>query len=243
MLVVLLILGCLAQHGWATKCHQTEVRKFIQDNLGEECQASLILIDFNSPTLRADNKVLDSSCTSSCLGRYANWLKDQCNDTSKATFITTACLHQGDPNSEMKRCRYFFPDFIDISSTHQCARLFSDPETSCSLECKQPLQDLIMNLGCCFQSVYNNEMATISLHDQGFMNGTQLAALSLFQKSNVLENCFDTYMVPLACSIQPFLVDSNGESSAVVKGTRSFNLFLRLSFFVTLVFTFSYSIF
>lgn len=241
MLAVAFLLCCLAQYSFATNCNTNEEMAFTQQHLGKECRSKLQqLLDFNNPSLKMDSKLLDSLCTSACLEKYADWLVSSCNDTNKASLITASCLQQEDSSSE-KRCRFFFPDFTEFISTHQCAQYFINQDNlECSVECREPLRKLVMELGCCFQSVYNDGMVVASLHEQGFLNTSQLIALNSFHRSDVLESCLDADMTPSACSSQPFLTVSGRDSSAA-QGTGSRGFLFSIAFFVALISTLSQS--
>ena len=237
MLAVVLILSSLVQYGFANDCNQNEESEYTREYLEEECRTNLPLLNFNNPSLKMDNKILEPLCTSSCLGRYAKWLTHTCNNTKKAMLITASCLRQEDSNSELKRCRFFFPDFADISSTHQCAQYLMNSD--CLQTCKEPLKKFVMELGCCFQAIYNNEMVVESLHEQGFFNTTQFVALKLFHMSDLLENCLDTHMAPPACSSQPFL--SSDKNTSAARGTVPHIFSFCIAFFMTLLFSLPHS--
>ena len=230
MFVVVLVLCCLAQQVLANKCSSQEEDQYIQANLGDECRANLQLLEYNSQSLKEGSVKMDRVCSKPCLGRYADWLKHWCGNTKKAALITTSCLKQEGVSPERK-CRYFFPDQINITSAHQCAAYFTNPE--CNLECVEPLQSLVTNLGCCFQSIYNDKLVIAGLHEQGFITNSEQNVLNLFQESDILENCLDS--VPQNCSGEPFLNAYNG-GITITKGSMTHRILFFFTFFTFLVF-------
>ena len=231
-IIAILVLGCLVEQGYAV-CSPDEERIFVNENLGLDCRAKLSLLDFKNSAIRMDQNELNSICTSSCLGRYSSWLSKTCNNTAKAWFQRAACLRQQD-SQERKQCRFFFPDFTNISSPKQCGVLLPDKTASCTGECRDPLQELITRLGCCFETIYDNKLVTEGLQQQGFLTNEEFSALKLFQSSDILSRCIE--IKPVACIGEAFSF-SGGDTSGA-GGSRSSRLFVVHMTVMTLVLIF-----
>lgn len=200
----------------SSKCSDDVKMEFMRDNLGPGCRSSIELIFRADPPL--DSVDFDPVCTTDCMGRYSNWLQNQCEDISSAKIARVACLK----NAGGTRCRYAFPDLEEssiFSSTQQCGSLLPSP-TLCTRNCREPLNILENIYGCCFFSIYNNSDIIMSLSEVGFLDSTKASVLSSFQTSGLLDLCQDD-TTPSACSGEPF-TDTTGpavtDSSSKIHG-------------------------
>lgn len=208
-IIVVVVVTCLARLSDAT-CNSAEEEAF-KRTLEPECRENLAL---GSDHL-TDPSLLDSICTSSCLGRYAQWLRQTCHNDNKAWFLRAACLKQVD-KEENKRCRLFFPDKVNISTTRQCAALFRN-DLTCGLDCRDPLQGLVDQLGCCFLTIYNNTNVIDGIWEQRLLTGIEYNALKDFQNFNVLSRCITNS--PQTCSGSPFPAVSLSSTAGTISGS------------------------
>ena len=199
MLVIIILVSVL--HGGASICSQEDERIYTQRNLEAECRSHLQLLQYGSPLKRGND--IGSSCTTECFGKYTNWLTD-CGNTSKANLVRVSCLkNNATYPMAATRCRYALPDAAKMlileRVPQQCGSL------TCSRDCSDTLNDLFNELGCCFQSVYNNSVTVSDLFKEGFLNQAQETLLRLFLTSGLLENCISRDVpIPGACEGEIF---------------------------------------
>jgi len=222
LLVFTLLLVCWTGY-CSAECSAEDEVKFRNEHLDGDCRAKLSLLQIKSTAAALNEIELDSLCSTSCLGKYSNWLNITCNNTAKASFQRAACMKQLD-GREKKRCRLYFPDFTNISSTKQCVVLIPDMQTPCTSECRDPLQIMIAKLGCCFQAIYDDPLVTEGLSQERFIHGAESSALTLFQTSNVLSRCTD--MTPPTCADDPFMISDTASGAEGFRSTSRLPIFL-----------------
>lgn len=128
-----------------------------------------------SPAFVPATSDLDTVCVQSCAGVFAEWLSSNCNDRFTARMLEGMCVFTKGTRSVGPRCRFAFPDAIsdlrsDFQAVFSCG-LGASPD-SCPPACDGALNALIDQLGCCYQSLYNNTEFLRWLMVAGFTNGT-----------------------------------------------------------------------
>lgn len=199
----MLVMFCLL-HGTMSECEETQN---IRERLGAECRSKLHLLRYDSSLDTNTNVLFDSACTTECLGKYASLLITECNDTHRANLIKISCLKTNATNSQstVSRCRYLLPDLeinLLLQSIRECPQFLGmgTGDTLCPRNCRVPANDIINTFGCCYSSIYNNSNIISSLEAVGFLNSTQVSAITQFQSSGfILENCRSTGDIPGAC--------------------------------------------
>lgn len=199
----------------SSECSDQEKMRFIAEDLEPACQSSVqSILQVNS---QLDGVDFDSACTTNCMGRYADWLENVCEDAYTGKVARIACLE----SETASRCRTYFPDvankilFID---TAQCAGPLFTSGSCTGLTarsgCRASLNTLIDTLGCCFLSLYNDTNAIASLKEKSFLTAQQSDILISFHMSEVLEECIDED-IPQVCSSSPFLLVDPVTSSEI----------------------------
>lgn len=139
-------------------------------NLGQNCLNSLIegFTTVNPPESVFDNGV----CIPECGGQLASFYEQTCLDQYAALSSDTNCFRSdGEIGS---RCFYSNPiaggaavaraDFFTEART----TCFADPTANiagpCPSGCMEALQEVKVQLGCCYQDIYNNTLTLDSLY-------------------------------------------------------------------------------
>lgn len=215
MLVVLLLIS-ISLNGAYSKCSLARKVVYVQNNFGSECQIAVLSII--QPDLPLDNINFNSACTSGCLGKYTIWLETECDDRSGAMLTRMSCLKNNiietSGNNIITRCRFSFPDVANdviFTSTQQCGAILQQPPVTCPRDCREPINSLIDNFGCCFLSLYNSSESVSSLLEEGFLDENRATVLNLFQMSGILETCRQE-AIPPACDNEPFPSRSHSAS-------------------------------
>lgn len=225
-------------HGAASKCSQTDKDDYIATNLGIQCRSAVrSIVQVNNTQLSGIDYGL--ACSTGCMGKYKDWLLNECMDIHAANVAQISCLKENvtSPGNVIPRCRSFFPDVeVELfTSTTQCVSLLGQPNQQCQVNCKQPLNVLIDRFGCCFVSLYNNSDSIASLLEENFLDETRKGILDSFQMSGLLELCRDGSL-PVACSSAPFVEGvevSDSASNEYCQLSLALSLFL-IKFFVQL---------
>ena len=142
------------------RCTAGEVAQYQQHNLDSKCVSSLSFVfgnrlspqNINDPTLRR-------VCTEDCGGNLAYWLENHCRDTFSAINLYNACI-QTDRAQVGHYCIYSLPLVYDanqeIMAVIQACQGVVEQQPQCPDQCIMQLQNFTSQLGCCYQSIYNN---------------------------------------------------------------------------------------
>lgn len=141
------------------RCTAGEVAQYQRRNLDPRCVTSLSLVfgdraspqNINDPTLR-------TVCREDCGGNLADWFENYCRDTFSATNLYYACIQTR--RAQVGRyCIYSLPPVYDanqeIMAVMQACQGVVEQQR-CLDQCVMLLQNFTSQLGCCYQSIYNN---------------------------------------------------------------------------------------
>lgn len=157
-------------------------------------------INFNSTEVIS---ALDNVCTSSCGGRFADYLDSaSCNDSFGAETLTLSCTPTDGTASVGPYCRFALGD-LDQSIF---SVLFTCDNSTCAPGCKELLLQLKSQIGCCYQNVYNNTRYLTQLLNAQFLLPDLFVKLQQLSDpiSNPWNQCNVT--VPQECTSEPFSV-------------------------------------
>lgn len=117
-----------------------------------ECITALSTI-FTSPTVES----VETYCDDSCTGQYVSFLRENCQAHVLANLSEAACLRTEGEIGD--RCGLIKEEavtslFTNVGSACGTADLTQD----CPTACRDTLQELADQLGCCYQNIYNNTM-------------------------------------------------------------------------------------
>ena len=134
-------------------CTQEQVDAHIATR-SETCQGSIpfVLANFNNSLITPTT--FDNLCTRECVGSFSDFLSNTCRDEFSGLVTKSACLKSN--GSLSNRCSYSFsfPSSPDGSDAAVC---FSEGNT-CPPGCASFLQRLSSDIGCCYQSIFNNSI-------------------------------------------------------------------------------------
>ena len=145
----------------ASNCTSTDVNTYIVHNLPPNCASNLdnaLNANISSPE---KDELLAITCTENCFGRLANWLLGQCGHSFSATSLYLFCLQTSNTASVGRYCQYAIPPLfnagLEFGNVHEaCVNAIS--LGMCTDGCANQLQSFANQLGCCYQSIYNNTM-------------------------------------------------------------------------------------
>ena len=152
----------------------------------EKCEPEL-----NQTTQINVSLTLDAICTAECGGIYSTYVDLVCGIDSVQTPLI--CLPSS--GSLGDRCFYSYPDRIDISlltNLSVCESVITS--SSCPSECVQALNELVNQLGCCFEDLYTDY--NIELLEVLFRLTTS--------QTTFIRNLIDNfYLITTRCSVEP----------------------------------------
>ena len=145
----------------AGTCDIAAVNQYVMDNLDSNCDSSLgIALDANvSVSMTIRDAALNTICTESCAGKLADWLLNDCSSTFNSTSLYYLCLQTGSSATVGRYCQYSIPPLFDAAGEilalfQTCATVIQ--QHLCTDQCAMQLQNFANQLGCCYQSLYNN---------------------------------------------------------------------------------------
>ena len=145
----------------AGTCDTAAVNQYVMNNLDSNCGFSLgIALDANvSVSMTIRDAALDTICTESCAGKLADWLLNDCSSTFNSTSLYYLCLQTGSSATVGRYCQYSISPSFDAAG--EILALFQTCVTViqqqlCTDQCAMQLQNFANQLGCCYQSLYNN---------------------------------------------------------------------------------------
>lgn len=146
-------------------CSEQNVTEYLTSTLTEKCVVSLGNLEMRMLNMETSDSFvpslldLDRACTTSCAGAYADWLREQCADPFTARMLEGMCVFTADTVTVGPRCRFAFPDAVEnlggkVNAVMTCGIGVSD--SSCVPSCHAAMNLLIDEIGCCYQSLYND---------------------------------------------------------------------------------------
>lgn len=150
-------------------CTASQVTAFTESlPNSEECiDAGLEVISPGGQSVKNLTDALPVFCTAECGGSITNFLTHKCNDHSFAYALALNCLETSGSYGEY--CRHSFVDLIlptNFSNVESCLD-YNSTSSTCPDGCSAALQDVVDQLGCCYQVLYNfsNEIGSHYISD------------------------------------------------------------------------------
>ena len=113
---------------------------------------------------------LTNVCTKVCGEMYANFLEIFCNDKFTANSLRVSCTPTHGSAAMGDYCRFALADILDISVLDALFSCYNfTMEVLCVEDCRAALLDLKTQVGCCYQSIYNNTLYFSHLYEAGFI--------------------------------------------------------------------------
>lgn len=170
-----------------------------------ECGPNLATIF--SPPQPANHTVLaqslDTVCIARCGGVLNQYLATTCNDPSSSLLLELYCTPILGGAAAGPQCRFASPDISNISTViddvvRSCNITTASAHT-CTAECREGLINLKSELGCCYQSMYNDSLLIKTLSDAGFL--TEKAVKTIEYLRNPLVDIWTTCRVKVPKSV------------------------------------------
>lgn len=156
-------------------------------------------------------QALDTVCIESCGGVLNQYLATTCNDLSSSQLLKLYCTPTLGGAAVGPRCRFASPDINNISTiignVIQSCNITTANARTCTAECREALVNLKSELGCCYQSMYNNSLLLKTLSDAGFITAKAVETIEYLR--NPLVDIWTTcrVTVPKKCLGDPFPVE------------------------------------
>ena len=143
----------------AGTCNTAAVTQYVANNLGASCAVSFVPALYANVSVSVRDAALDTICTENCAGKLANWLLNDCSSKFNSTSLYYLCLRTGGSARVGRYCQYSIPPWFDADG--EILTLFQTCENviqqgQCTDQCAMQLQNFANQLGCCYQSLYNN---------------------------------------------------------------------------------------
>jgi len=142
-------------------CTIQEADTFIAETTSESCIGSLVTVFVDPPSSSSSEyeQALDEICTADCGGRVSNYYATEC-DAVKDSFLyfNSSCLRTESDSTFGPYCIYSLdPSMNSIVFTNAISNCLTfDPTNgNCPSGCSSALQQLVSDLGCCYQSIFN----------------------------------------------------------------------------------------
>ena len=145
---------------------------------------------------------LDTVCVDSCGGKFVDYLaSESCNDTFGATTLEVFCTVTNGAAAAGPYCRFAA---LDIDQTITDTLLMCDNSTICASGCREALLKTKSQIGCCYQSMYNNTRYLTELFIHQFIPQFAFDRFSLL--NDPLNNPWNACNViaPQECTGEPF---------------------------------------
>ena len=162
-------------------CTAADQLAYVSQQLPASCGINLGIVNSNT-TADAQSVLdgaLDVACSENCGGELSNWLLNQCNDSAGAAGLFYWCLNTDGTAGNNSRCRYATPPYFDaMASLGGAVPCFVANATDhpCPSGCAMALMGLA-ELGCCYQSLYNNTDYLQGILNAGSLTQPQFQAL------------------------------------------------------------------
>ena len=102
-------------------------------------------------------QALINACTEECGEIYAGFLEDVCHDRFSTDSLKIACTPTGGSAAVGEFCRFALTDSIDISNINALQSCYDyTTEVPCPEDCRSAIHFLKIQIGCCYQHIYNN---------------------------------------------------------------------------------------
>ena len=192
----------------------------LPSDLPESCQESLFTV-VNSTALSPNlDNALDVFCTQDCGGTIASSIRTRCSDTYYTNGFYYFCLGTNNSTTVGSRCRYALPPQYNLTAyITRCVSAATDA-TSCPEGCSNVLKKISMDIGCCYNSIYNNTAYfPILAEDETFHDEPTDAQFYIVASPPFWSSC-NVNLPPGRCTIEGFSFAESG--AAKVTRTLSF---------------------
>jgi hypothetical protein len=138
-------------------CPEVDTGDLLSGSLPDNCPESLFTIVNSTALSPGLDDVLDVFCTQECGGTIASALRTHCSDNYFTNGFYYFCLGTEYNSATIgSRCRYAFPPQYNLTSyLIQCVSVATEI-SSCPEGCSQVLEMISADIGCCYNSIYNN---------------------------------------------------------------------------------------
>ena len=178
LLSLALVASVLAQ-GPQAICSQNQIFTFIL-GLPSQCSTPLqqVIPFLGNTDLNTDEgrQMVAQVCTPGCIGAIVDYLRETCFDPIQAFDYQLWC-YQTDDADIGPFCRYALSDIFNGQVFSNISAECLESEDVCSMRCNNALFALGSELGCCYQTFYNNTGYLSTLLARGFINQMQLSSL------------------------------------------------------------------
>ena len=177
----------------AGTCNTATVNQYVVDNLDIiSCAASLNTALYANVTASIRDVALDTICTESCAGKLADWLLNDCGSKFNSTSLYYLCLQTGGSATVGRYCQYSIPPWFDADV--EILTLFQTCESvaqqqQCTDQCAMQLQNFANQLGCCYQSLYNNTEFVQGAADIGELSSQDVSELQIVGNPSLWTAC------------------------------------------------------
>ena len=176
----------------AGSCNIQQVGAYVANNLEENCAASLSTALYANITSPGKDAELDTVCTPQCAGTLSNWLLRECNSRFNSTSLYYLCLRTANTATIGRYCLYATPPVYDGNSVTQdliTACMGSDMPGQCTDACAQQLHEFANQLGCCYQSLYNNTQFVQDAAAIGELAAADVTGLQVLGNRQIWTEC------------------------------------------------------
>ena len=178
-------------------CSVENVTTFVTNSASATCGAAYTTLYLTPGVTDAQtNTALDTVCQSDCAGSVAAFLDNTCQDRFTSTLTNITCSETD--GSIGDRC--LFVDNVETSVYEAVGACFAPGD--CPAGCADALQGLKDNLGCCYQSLYNDTNIlqllffnfTITFEDLGFFKAISKPGIWNGCDVSLQEACSDPFV-------------------------------------------------
>lgn len=189
----------------AGNCTIVDVGHYLASNVDLACASNLNTALYANISSPGKDSEIRTVCTGTCAGRLANWLEGACGGTFNATSLYYLCLRTSGTASVGAYCQYTIPPVynadLEILNVFQaCENVLGGGP--CTDQCELQLNRFSSQLGCCYQSLYNNTAfvrGAVQFGELAMADEDQLRSLGNLQLWN---SCQVT--PPSACTDESF---------------------------------------
>lgn len=170
-----------------------------------ECGPSISTVFSPPSNITTLSHALDRVCNANCGGILDQYLKTTCNDPLSSKLLQAYCTPTFGEAAVGTRCRFASGNLLKpstLSSLQPCNATSND---TCPSECERALQNLVSEIGCCYQSLYNDSMLLEVQLDAGFITAQDFKMFQHLRSpnsTNMWKLC--DIPVPEKCKEGPF---------------------------------------
>lgn len=166
---------------------------------GIECGPNVATVFSPPANVSMVSHALNIVCNATCGGVLYQYLRTTCNDQPSSELLQLYCTPTFGGSTVGPRCRFASADLLSSSTISDLQSCNATSGRACSSECREALIQLSSQLGCCYQSMYNNSVLLSVLKDAGFIttNSLQLFEYLRSPANNIWTLCNVT--VPRKC--------------------------------------------